>query len=156
MKTVLFVCTGNTCRSPMAVGLVRNAINARKHKDIKILSAGVIASNGLPASPNAIKVMAEKNIDISEHQTRQLTRDLINKSDLIFVMTQWHKLEVIGLLESPGKEVYLIKEFASRNQGINHDLEIPDPIGKSIEFYRHSRDEIEKCVDGIIKKILEK
>ncbi len=140
----------------MAVGLVKNALYHRKHKGVDIVSAGVIASNGLPASPNAIKVMAEKNIDISDHQTRQLTRELIDKSDLILVMTQWHKLEVIGLLEKPGKEVYLIKEFAPRNPGIVNDFEIPDPIGKSIEFYRHSRDEIEKCVDGIVKKILEK
>jgi protein-tyrosine phosphatase len=155
MKTILFVCTGNTCRSPMAVGLLKNALNIRKNKDIQIISAGVIASNGLPASPNAIKVMAEKGIDISDHKTLSLTKDIIERSDLIFVMTQWHKLEVIGLLERPGKQVYLIKEFVPRNLSVVNDLEVPDPIGKSIEFYRHARDEIEKCIDGIIKKVLE-
>jgi len=139
----------------MAVGLLKNALNIRKNKDIQIISAGVIASNGLPASPNAIKVMAEKGIDISDHKTLSLTKDIIERSDLIFVMTQWHKLEVIGLLERPGKQVYLIKEFVPRNLSVVNDLEVPDPIGKSIEFYRHARDEIEKCIDGIIKKVLE-
>lgn len=150
MKIILFVCTGNTCRSPMAVGLVKKTL--KKNKEIKLISAGIIASKGLPASPNAIKVMAEEDIDISDHQTQPLTKELIGKSELVFVMTQWHKLEVIGLLEKPGKEVYLIKEFAKKND----DIDIPDPIGKSIDFYRHTRDEIKKCVDGIVKKILEK
>lgn len=151
MKTVLFVCTGNTCRSPMAVGLVKNAIS--KNKSVKIISAGVIASKGLPASPNAIKVMAEEDIDISDHQTQTLTKELVEQSDIVFVMTQWHKLEVIGLLEKPGKEVYLIKEFSSNEKD---DIDIPDPLGKSLDFYRHTRDEMKKCVSGIVKKILGK
>lgn len=136
----------------MAVGMVEKALG--KQKGIRLLSAGIIASNGLPASPNAIKVMAEDSIDISAHQTTPLTRELIEKADIIFVMTQWHKLEVIGLLEKPGKEVYLIKEFAKKTS--NNNMDIQDPIGKPVEVYRQSRDEIKECVLGIVKKILEK
>lgn len=150
MKIILFVCTGNTCRSPMAVGLAEKALG--KQKGIKILSAGVIASNGLPASPNAIKSMADEGIDISTHQTRSLTKELVERADIIFVMTQWHKLEVIGLLEKPGKEVYLIKEFVPVES--KEDLDIPDPIGKPLETYRKCRDEIKRCIPGLVKKIL--
>lgn len=153
VKNILFVCTGNTCRSPIAVGLVQKALG--KRKDVNVISAGIIASNGLPASPNAIKVMAEEGIDISTYQTKPLTKELVELADIVFVMTQWHKLEVIGILEKPGKEIYLVKEFAPGNPA-NDDLDIQDPIGKPIDVYRKCRDEIRVCVPGIIKKILEK
>lgn len=135
----------------MALGLVKKALGTGK--GINILSAGVIASNGLPASPNSIKVIDEEGIDISDHQTKPLTRELVESADIVFVMTQWHKLEVIGLLEKPGKEVYLIREFDPDVS--SEDIDIPDPIGKPINIYRKCRDEIKKCVPGIVKKILE-
>lgn len=136
----------------MAVGLVEKAIG--KQKGIRLISAGIIASNGLPASPNAIKVMTEEEIDISNHQTVPLTRDLVEMADIVFVMTQWHKLEVIGLLEKPGKEVYLVKEFVKKLS--NNDFDIQDPIGKPVDVYRKCRDELKECIPGIVKKILEK
>lgn len=152
MKTILFVCTGNTCRSPMAVGLVKKALG--KRRNIKIKSAGVIAPNGLHASGNAIGVMEELDVDISRHRTQPLTKALIAEADLVFVMTQIHKLEVINLLERPGKEVYLIREFDPKaHQG---NLDVPDPIGKPISIYRHCRDEIKRCVPDLVKKILKK
>lgn len=136
----------------MAVGLVEKAIG--KQKGIRLISAGIIASNGLPASPNAIKVMTEEGIDISNHQTVPLTRVLVEMADIVFVMTQWHKLEVIGLLEKPGKEVYLVKEFVKKPS--NNDFDIQDPIGKPVDVYRKCRDELKECIPGIVKKILEK
>ena len=150
MKNILFVCTGSSCRSPMALGLVKDKLNNRK--DIKLLSAGIIASNGLPASVNAIKVMAEIGIDISGHHTQRLTKEIVNKADMILVMTQWHKLEMIGMLDKPGKEIYLMKEFIKNRD--NDDLDVQDPIGKDIVFYRNCRDEMNQAVSGIIEKIL--
>ena len=135
----------------MALGLVQKALG--KNKNIKLISAGVIASNGLPASPNAIKVMAEDDIDISGHQTKGLTKSLIEQADIIFVMTQWHKLEVVGLLETPGKQIYIIKEFMPNVS--DEDLDLQDPIGKSLDVYRDCRDEIKMCVPGMLKKILQ-
>lgn len=136
----------------MAVGLAARALG--KNKNVTLISAGIIATKGLPASPNAIKVMEEEGIDISGHETQPLTRDLVDSANMVFVMTQWHKLEVIGFLDKPGKEIYLLKEFAP--DANNYDTDIPDPIGKSIDFYRGARDEIEKCMDGVVKKILKK
>lgn len=135
----------------MAVGLVEKALG--KKKGIRLISAGVIASNGLPASPNAIKVMAEDDVDISKHETRPLTKRLVEDANIIFAMTQWHKLEIVGLLERAGKEVYLIREFAKKTADNSLDLE--DPIGKPVEIYRKCRDELKECVPGIVKKILE-
>lgn len=152
MKTILFVCTGNTCRSPMAVGLVEKALG--KRRNIKIKSAGVIAPNGLYASGNAISVMEELGIDISRHRTQPLTKELVREADMVFVMTQIHKLEIINLLEKPGKEVYLIRGFDPKTS--NRDLDVPDPIGKPISIYKHCRDEIKRCVPGLVKKILKK
>lgn len=151
MKNILFVCTGNTCRSPMALGLVQKALG--KVKDIKLQSAGIIATRGMPASPNAIKALEEEDIDISRHETQYLTKELIEKSEIIFVMTQWHKLEVIGMLDRPGKQIYLVKEFM---HGSRDDLDLSDPIGKPLGVYRQCRDEIKACIPGMLKKILEK
>lgn len=137
----------------MAVGLVKHALS-KNSKDVNLFSAGIIASNGLPASPNAIKVMAEMDIDISAHQTKQLTDELVRRANMIFVMTQWHKLEIIGLLDRPGKEIYLVKEFYSKVS--ENDVDLGDPIGKPAEIYRRCRDELKLCVPGIVKKILEK
>ena len=152
MKKILFVCTGNMCRSPMAVGLVKKALP--QGGDVEISSAGLIVSDGLPASPNAIKVMAEEDIDISGHQSRHLTREIVTGTNVIFVMTQWHKLELINLLEKPGKEIYLIKELMKNK--LRGSLDIEDPIGKSIVFYRKCRDEIKKAVPTMLEKILKK
>ena len=151
MKTILFVCTGNTCRSPMAVGLAKKALGDRRN--IKLKSAGVIAPNGLPASGNAISVMKEIGIDISEHRSTPLTEEVVAEADLVFVMTQIHKLEVINLLEKPGKEVWLVKEFGPMTS--QKSLNVADPIGRPIEIYRHCRDEIRQCVPELVKKILE-
>lgn len=151
MKTILFVCTGNTCRSPMAVGLVGKTLG--KKRNIEIKSAGVIAPNGLPASSNAVSVMKELDIDISKHCTQPLTKELVGEAHLVFVMTQIHKLEVINFLEKHGKEVYLVREF---DPEVHHaNMDVADPIGKSIDVYRHCRDEINRCVPGLVKKILQ-
>jgi len=154
MKTILFVCTGNTCRSPMAVGILRDAIGNR-HK-IKIISAGVIGMKGLPANSNAVKAMKEIGIDISGHRSQPLTKKLVDEAEKVFVMTQIHKLEVINLLEKSRKEIYLIGELNRKQVLKNKDIDISDPIGRGIEAYRNCRDQIRQCVPGIIGKIFEK
>ena len=135
----------------MAVGLVGKALG--KKRNIKTKSAGVIAPNSLPASSNAVSIMKELDIDISGHRTQSLTKELIEEADLVFVMTQIHKLEVINFLEKPGKEIYLVKEFDPEVHQWNMD--VADPIGKPINVYRYCRDEINRCIPGLIKKILQ-
>ena len=91
---ILFVCTGNTCRSSMAEALFKDMIKKHypdKLKDIKVMSAGVAARDGDKASPNAIRAMEELGIDLAFHSATQLTAELISEADLILTMTQRHR-----------------------------------------------------------------
>src|SRR5881394_3423638 len=95
MKTILFVCTGNVCRSPMAEGLFRHAVKGRG--DYRVLSAGVGAIDGQAPSPNAVRAMRELGIDISSQRSRMLTGELVGQADYIFGMTHSHVDSVILL-----------------------------------------------------------
>src|SRR6202044_1349980 len=88
VKNILFVCTGNICRSPMAEGLFRHLVADRK--DVRVASAGVHASPGQPPSTYSVEALAEIGIDISRQRSQSLTDDLVARADLIFAMTRGH------------------------------------------------------------------
>ena len=88
MKTILFVCTGNVCRSPMAEGLFQHAIRGRR--DFQAVSAGVGALEGQPPSVHAVRALRELGVDISNRRSRMLTRELVEEADYIFGMTHSH------------------------------------------------------------------
>ena len=95
MKTILFVCTGNVCRSPMAEGIFRQAI--RNRSDYRVLSAGLGAMEGQPPSPYAVQAVRELGIDISGQRSRMLTPELVRQADFIFGMTHSH-IDTVMLL----------------------------------------------------------
>lgn len=134
---VLFVCTGNTCRSPMAAALF-NKIAVERGFDVRIESAGIFANDGDPASPQAIVVMKKYDIDLLGHHSQTINTELIEKSDLILVMTPAHKM----VLEqsAPGK-TYTLCEYA----GVDGD--IPDPFGGSVGDY-------EECAQKLYNALL--
>ncbi|RKX70476.1 hypothetical protein DRP53_04835 [candidate division WOR-3 bacterium] len=124
--SILIVCTGNSCRSPMAVGYLKEKL---KGMPVFVYSAGTIADLGLPAAENAITVMREMGIDISHHQSQPLSRELIIRSDLILVMQPHHRERVLELDPDAGPRTFLLRDFP-KGGGIF------DPIGGTVEVYR--------------------
>jgi len=140
----LFVCTGNTCRSPMAVGMFRKYFAEKLRCDVdhldkmgyKVSSAGIIDVAEYPASEEAIAACAAKVIDIKAHKSRKLSSELVEESDFIFVMEQVHQKKVIAISPEAASKCVLLVE----NQ------EIPDPIGQPQESFNNCAELIEKAV----------
>src|SRR3954468_15412128 len=125
---ILFVCTGNTCRSPMAEAVARKIAIERGLTDVEVASSGTSAWDGAPASDGALLVAMERGMDLNEHRAQNLTRELVNASDIILAMGP-HHLERIEALGGEGK-AFLISDFASR--GASH-RPISDPVGAELE-----------------------
>lgn len=150
MKTILFVCTGNTCRSSMAEAMFKDLIKEIDgYEDIKVLSAGTWAIQGQKASGNAIIALKEKNIDLNGHMSKAITKEMVEEADLILTMTRNHKSQILNALPETKDKVHTLKEFAHGNTG---GLDISDPYGQDIEIYKACANEIEEALKKIISK----
>jgi protein-tyrosine-phosphatase len=150
MSVILLVCTGNLCRSPMAAGLLRRRLADKglgtRHR---VLSAGVWAVDDQPASENAVAVMAERGIDITDHIAHTITTDDVAEADLILVMSREHEQMIRNTWPQYGWKIHRLSEMSGKRQ------DIQDPYGDPIEEYRECADTISGYIDRGLKKILE-
>ena len=146
MKSVLFVCTGNICRSPIAEGLFKHLV--RERGDIEVASAGVHAVRGQPPSLYAVQVCATDGVDISPFRSQPLTAALVERATHIFAMTGAH-LETIHLLFPHGAEkAYLLREFEETGTTVWRD--VPDPIGLGRDVYEVCARTIKNALPSVL------
>ena len=137
---VLFICTGNSCRSPMAAGLLKKILQDRENKNIMVDSAGFLFPQG-GATEEAIKVMRKIEIDLSNHKSKLAKPFLIKNSDLIFVMEKIHRERILEIVPQAVEKIFV--------------LDIPDPIGRPLSFYEETLSKIKEAMEKTILKRIE-
>lgn len=149
MPTVLLVCTGNLCRSPMAAALLRARLERDPaQRDWKVYSAGTWAAEGRPASTLAIEVMAQHGINLCAHRSRSVTRGMMEEADLVLPMTQNHAEALEAAFPDQAQRVHLLSEMAG------HRYDIADPYGGARTEYAHTAEELERLIEGGYERIV--
>lgn len=153
---ILFVCTGNTCRSPMAEGIFKSMLEERNIESMNISSAGISAFETESANQKAINTLIKDGINIKEHKARQISSEIIKDSDLILTMTSSHKNIILSSIPELSNKIYTLKEYAyliNNENVIGRNLDIADPFGGDYNIYERCALEIKTYLEKIINNI---
>lgn len=151
MKHILFVCSGNTCRSPMAEGILKKYL-LQNNLDNKfdVSSAGIFAFEGDTANIKSQLVCTENAIDISGHQSKLLDSQTVNSADYIIAMTKELKAQIANRYLDDINKIYTLGEIAK-----NPESNIPDPFGQSLDIYRNTYDMLDALIKEFVQRLLE-
>jgi len=149
MKKIMFICTGNICRSAMAEKMMTKMIKEH-NKNIEVFSSGIFAENGDYPTNEAVEVMKDYDIDLTNHRATNIKDSNVEDMDLILCATLNHKYSVMQMYPELKNKVFTIKEYID---GTSNNMDIKDPWGYDIIVYRNCAKELESYIDKIIKKM---
>lgn len=145
---LLFICSGNTCRSPLAEAIARAAIEKREWRHVRAASAGVSAAAGAPASALAVAVAAEHDIDLAAHRSQPLDPALIDWADLVLCMGPTHLLSAVQL--GADEKAAMLTDFRD-DDSVGQSIE--DPFGGNLDSYRTAYAQIEASVEALLARL---
>jgi protein-tyrosine-phosphatase len=147
---ILVICTGNTCRSPMASGMLKEMLEEKGRSDIEVDSAGIFAFEDQSASENAISAAETNGFDLKDHKAKRLDKSLLSKADLVITMTNSHRDAILNFMPSMKSKIFTLNSFVGK------EGDIIDPFGCSLEVYEQTLSEIKESLKLLIEKIDEK
>ncbi|MEO0795766.1 MAG: low molecular weight protein arginine phosphatase [Verrucomicrobiota bacterium] len=146
---IIIVCTANICRSPMGERLLAHGLAAEDSpvNGLRVVSAGVSAYNGDPASQNSVLALKPVGLDLTDHQSQQISQELLDKAFAVFCMTQTHRTLIEVHFRSLPAHLFLFRELI----GGGASVEIPDPFGRALGEYEICRDSMVEAIPSLLK-----
>ena len=149
---ILFVCSGNICRSPMAEYFLKARLPNDLREQVVIQSAGTYGTSGYPSPEEIIAVMDERGIDVRHHRSKAVTRDLLQSSDLVFGMADEHVSILRTVFPQQKHKIYLLGSFPKSENSARTSID--DPYGSSFSFYKKIRDQIEQEIERVLPELI--
>lgn len=152
--SIMFVCTGNTCRSPMAEVILNSLLHEHGlSANYRAISAGTAASPGLPAAQSAIETMASDGLDLQNHQSSPVSASLVAGSALVLTMTLGHKAEMLERFPEAAARIFTLGEYAGEPFGAH--WEVDDPVGLSRQVYESCRRDLRSAITRVVNRLKE-
>ncbi len=152
---VLFVCTGNQCRSPVAQGILEALLRKLGRSDIEPDSAGTHAAQPFPPLEEAVELAREHGADIAHIRSKACTADLVNQADLVLVMGHLHRAVIAAAVPLAREKTFLLKTYGRNANDYDFEAEIGDPTGGEPEGYRFCYEELEGEVNRILPFLID-
>ena len=158
MKKIIFVCTGNTCRSVIAEMLFKKMISDKissypdtsgQLKGIFVSSAGIAPVPGMGSAPGTVRVLAQEGIDASKHKAKKLSAGDVKAASIVLVMEKRQEAEAARIAGCCDEKIFALNSFSLKD-----DSDIADPFGHSVEIYIECKNQIQKALEGLFDKIL--